>query len=399
MTELAPLTTACEINPRMNGSARPQEGELVAFVPMAAVDEDAGEIAEVAARPFREVAKGYTAFKSGDVLFAKITPCMQNGKAALVPKWEYPLGFGSTEFHVLRAREGVADPAYIYHFVRWDVFRQRAREAFTGTAGQQRVPQSFLEQVRIPLPPIEEQRRIAAALDRAARLVKLHKHAAAKTRDLIPALFIDMFGDPATNPKGWDEVEFGALIDTGPQNGLYKPASDYGDDGVPILRIDAFDSGWLTKGDKLRRVRLDADTISKFRLCEDDIVVNRVNSMPLLGKSVLIPPLNEPTVFESNMMRFTVQRELCCPRWAAVWLQLDHTRAVLRSKAKQAINQASLNQGDIRSLMLYLPKIEHQTRFAQIATGLVQDALTCASAVEHASALQNSLLSEVFGAA
>lgn len=399
MTEIVSLSVACEINPRMNGSVRPADDALVAFVPMAAVDERDGEIVEIAARPYREVAKGYTAFRKGDVLFAKITPCMQNGKAALVPDWTYPMGLGSTEFHVLRARAGITEPSYIYHFVRWERFRERAKAAFTGTAGQQRVPQAFLEQSRIPLPSVEKQRRIATLLSRAARLVKLHRDAVAKTRELIPALFVQMFGDPATNSRGWPTVEFGDVIDAGPQNGLYKPASDYSADGVPIVRIDSFDSGRLTKGGELRRVRLDFDTMSKFQLRCGDIVVNRVNSLPLLGKSVLIPAMDEPTVFESNMMRLSVRPDLCSPGWAAVWLQLDHTRRVMHSKAKQAINQASINQGDVTSLRLQLPDVRRQRRFASIAEDLVQQALAYEVALGRATALQASVLSKVFGAA
>lgn len=110
--ETRPLREVCEINPRLNGMRRPAADEHVAFVPMASVDETEGEIVEVASRPYAEVAKGYTHFRTGDVLFAKITPCMQNGKAALVPEWRFPIGVGSTEFHVLRAKPEIVDPLY-----------------------------------------------------------------------------------------------------------------------------------------------------------------------------------------------------------------------------------------------------------------------------------------------
>src|ERR1019366_6514209 len=115
----------------------------------------------------------------------------------------------------------------------------------------------------------------------------------------IPALFLDTFGDPAANPKGWPVMTLGEAISSGPQNGLYKPATDYGS-GVRILRIDSFEDGTIVEQGALKRLRIDQETTDKFQLSEGDIVVNRVNSPPQLGKSGLIPWLEEPVVFESN---------------------------------------------------------------------------------------------------
>ncbi|MBN1936323.1 MAG: restriction endonuclease subunit S [Anaerolineae bacterium] len=131
---------------------------------MAAVDEVSGSITAPQARPIGEVWKGYTRFKNGDVLFAKITPCMENGKAAIVRDLLNGIGLGSTEFHVLRPSNEVK-AEWIYYFVRQEAFRQDAAAAMTGTAGQLRVSATFMQESPIPLAPLPEQQRIVAAIE------------------------------------------------------------------------------------------------------------------------------------------------------------------------------------------------------------------------------------------
>ena len=157
-----PLGETCTVNPRAARHAVPDD-TLVTFVPMAAVDSRTGTISVREQRRLAEVANGFTAFEEGDVLFAKITPCMQNGKAAIARRLTNGIGRGSTEFYVLRPGPRILGE-YIWHFVRQPRFREAAKRSFTGTAGQQRVPKSFMENASIPLPPLHEQRRIVDIL-------------------------------------------------------------------------------------------------------------------------------------------------------------------------------------------------------------------------------------------
>ena len=172
-----PLGEVCSINPRAGKMSGVAEEMLVSFVPMAAVDERTGAIETHENRALSQVSKGFTAFQNGDVLFAKITPCMENGKAALACSLTNGIGRGSTEFHVIRPGSRILGE-YIYYFVRQPLFREQAKRHFTGTAGQQRVPKSFLENALIPLPPLQEQRRIVGILNRTAYIERLHLHAA-----------------------------------------------------------------------------------------------------------------------------------------------------------------------------------------------------------------------------
>jgi type I restriction enzyme, S subunit len=164
VTRTMPLSDAVEFNPK------PDRGSIaahleVSFVPMAAVEAGSGRMDPTQARPYGEVKKGFTYFCDGDVLFAKITPCMENGKMAVAHGLRNGIGFGSTEFHVLRPRVGV-DARYVYHFVASATYRRNAAHHMTGAVGQKRVPLSYLQQSELPLPPIKEQHRIVAEIEK-----------------------------------------------------------------------------------------------------------------------------------------------------------------------------------------------------------------------------------------
>jgi restriction endonuclease S subunit len=227
-----PLGEVCEVNPRLNRATLPPEITPVTFVPMASICEVRGSINEPEIRNCGDVSKGYRAFSENDVLFAKITPCMQNGKAAIARGLLNGIGFGSTEYHVLRTNEAVT-PEWIFHFIRRPAFRDEAEQNFTGTGGQQRVPPKFMERVSIPVPPMEEQERIVGLLDEAEGLRQLRQQADQKTAQLIPALFHQMFGNPATNPKGWETER---LIDiTSPKQWPTITQKQLLDEGYPVF--------------------------------------------------------------------------------------------------------------------------------------------------------------------
>lgn len=169
------LGEVCQINPRRPRLNR-AETAATSFVPMDAVDDGTGAIKNIQPRPFAEVRRGYTYFEEGDVLFAKITPCMENGKAAIAEDLTDGIGFGSTEFHVLRPQPQVL-AQWIWLFVRQERFRAEAKRTFHGAVGHQRVHESFLEIYPVPLPPLEEQRRITAHLGRVQTQVTALKQA------------------------------------------------------------------------------------------------------------------------------------------------------------------------------------------------------------------------------
>ena len=151
------LGDCCELNPR-RPSLDLEDTDNVSFVPMPSVSEN-GYLQDVTDEEYGKVKKGFTYFENGDVLFAKITPCMENGKGAIAEGLTNNIGMGSTEFHVLRPIEGLSSPYWLLALTRLPIFRERASKNMTGTGGQKRVPANYLENFMVGLPPIEEQNR------------------------------------------------------------------------------------------------------------------------------------------------------------------------------------------------------------------------------------------------
>ena len=161
--EVVPLGAIAKINPPQPDREL-EDDTLISFVPMAAVEERTGRLDPSEAKRWGEVRKGYKRFQEGDVLFAKITPCMENGKVALAERLHGGVGAGSTEFHVVRP-VGAILPRFVLHYLLQESVRRDARQVMQGAAGQLRVPESFLADLEIVLPPLREQERIVSEID------------------------------------------------------------------------------------------------------------------------------------------------------------------------------------------------------------------------------------------
>lgn len=193
------LADICEINPKTEVL---DDNTLVSFVAMPDVSED-GRINVGTYRTCGEVKKGFTNFKEGDVLFAKITPCMENGKGALATGLKNGLGFGSTEFHVLRPNAMIVLGQWLYYLTSWSAFRKNAEMHMTGSAGQKRVPKSFLEKYEVEVPPIDDQKHQILQLNLIRKIIDARQQQLSALDDLIKARFVEMFGDPIGNEKRW----------------------------------------------------------------------------------------------------------------------------------------------------------------------------------------------------
>lgn len=160
-TRLGDIT---EINPKKKVLDF-NEDEEVSFVPMKSVSEETGRIEKIEYEKYSKLKKGYTQFIEEDVLFAKITPCMENGKCAIAENLKNNIGYGTTEFHVLRCYQGVIN-SLLHKFLRQENFRKEAEYNMTGSVGFRRVPVDFLKSTLFPLPPLDEQKEIVRILDK-----------------------------------------------------------------------------------------------------------------------------------------------------------------------------------------------------------------------------------------
>ena len=351
------------------------------------------DFAEVYQVPEAAAPSGKTYLEAGDILFNNTNSAELVGKSALVQS-AMRAGFSN---HLTRIRldKNQIEPAFLSFWLK----RLRDTGFFTDQAtqwvSQAAYKTSEVRKLEIDLPPLPEQRRIVDLLSRAEGIVRLRREAEKKAAELIPALFLDIFGDPTTNPKGWPVATLGEILCDGPQNGLYKHASHYGD-GTPILRIDAFYDGRVTALHALKRVRVTPDERAKFRLGSRNIVINRVNSPEYLGKSAIIPVLDEEMVFESNMMRFALDESFALPEYVIDVLQTAHAKTHFLSKAKHAINQSSINQQDVKSLRVPLPPLDRQRAFAAWKADVISIQSQQSAATAKAQATFGALLASIF---
>ncbi|MFV1951558.1 MAG: restriction endonuclease subunit S [Nitrospinota bacterium] len=208
------LGEVCEINPRRPKNFTRSPDAPTTFIPMASVDKKTGAIVRPEVVPYSKVTKGYTYFKENDVLFAKITPCMQNGKHVIARNLIDGIGFGTTEFHVLRSNSEIL-PEWIHCFIRQSYFLKEAIAYFTGAVGQQRVPDSFLSNHIIPLPSIEEQRYIIAKLQELMQEAERARTACEKQHEsvkVLPSAYLrEVF--ESEEAKKWERKRLGEVCE------------------------------------------------------------------------------------------------------------------------------------------------------------------------------------------
>ena len=390
---LVELGEVVEINPRFNRTLLDHSSD-VSFVPMAAVCDDFGSIVAPKARPFREVSKGFTIFAERDVLFAKITPCMENGKAAIAKNLLNGTGAGSTEFYVIRPSDKIL-PEFIFHFVRRKSFRDLCKANFTGSAGQQRVPKSFLQRVQIPLPGIEDQRRLVRLLNRASAIRWRAKTARSKERSIISSLFVDMFGDPSQNPNNWPVEHLSTIADIG--SGLTKgrKLKNHTTEMVPYLRVANVQDGFLDLSE-VKLIRATVADVEKCKLLPGDLLMTEGGDPDKLGRCAIWNGEIPNCLHQNHVFRVRVGDEVL-PNCAASYIQSIAGKSYFLRVAKRTTGIASINKTQLGQLPIMLPPIVLQEIFSKRVEQLRQIFAGLDQAATKAEFMAAALSAKVFG--
>lgn len=386
--QLVRLETVCRINPRNDLSEKISDDTDVSFVPMVAVDEKNGAIVKSELRRYEAVSRGFTPFRDGDVLFAKITPCMENGKAAMASGLHNGIGFGSTEFHVLRPSEHLL-ATYLLQFIRQPRFRAHAAAAFIGSAGQQRVPADFLARVPIPLPPFEEQQHIVDILRQTDELRQVREEAQQQARQLTGKLFLSMFGDP--NPRRnrrWPIAKLGEMVDVETGGTPSRHASGlYGGDINWVKSTELTDREVAGTEEKITEAGLASSNVKLFP--PGTILLAMYGQGQTRGRT-------------AKLMELATCNQACAairpskgilPDYLWFWLQNSYEDIRALGRGGQ---QANLNLSIVRSLMLPIPPLLQQEKFAALVAeiGKSQDAIR--SNMRDHEWLSSSLASSAF---
>lgn len=330
--------------------------------------------------------------RADDVLVSTVRPNLN--AVALVPS-ELDGQVGSTGFCVLRAMPSRVLPEYLFYFVR----SQRFVDALAGLVAGALYPAVTDSQVldqELPLPSLSEQRRIVDLLSRAEGVVRLRHQAQQKAAALIPAIFVDMFGDPATNPNRWPLHQLSDLLaDT--KLGLVRGAKEMGSGlAYPYLRMDAVGSGYVQlRG--LRRVDACPKEVADYSLKEGDFLFNTRNSRELVGKTGVVaaePP--ESTLFNNNLMRMRFHKDVVLPLFVNWQFQTDHVQRQLDSIKRGTTTVFAVYYKDLKNLQLVVPAIDRQRQFSERATQILRIQQQQREATEKAEAAFGALLARSF---
>lgn len=364
------MAEVAEINPRIASELTDGSSRLVSFVPMGAVSEVSALVIAPEEREAGQCLKGYTPFVRGDGLVAKITPCFENGKIALA-SIPHQFGFGSTEFHVVRADVTRLDSRFLLHMLRHPEFRLKGQRRMTGSAGQRRVPEHFLSTFAIPLPSLVEQRRIAAILDKADALRVKRRAALAKLDTLTQSIFLDMFGDPAMNSKRWQRI---ALIDLCSQRddikcgpfGTQLSQSEYITQGVPLWGIKQVNAFFRLPTHEFLDQRT-AKRLNQYSIEADDIVMTRKGTV---GNCAVYPTDLPPGIMHSDLLRLRVSRERSEPVFIAH--QLHYSRDVERQLVliSGGAIMPGINVTKLKTLTVVVPPLSSQCDFVRRAAAV-----------------------------
>ena len=279
------------------------------------------------------------------------------GKAAITTKETYT---NEAIMAFLDKKSFEIDLNYMWHQFRSKDWGRETNAAVKGKT----LNKKSLGSVEIVVPSIEVQLGVAAKLDRLLEQIEFARQEERLLDSLVKSQFVEMFGDWQSGYR-YELQKLGPLLSAEPQNGLYKPQKYYVDEGgVPIVRVDAFQTGFIEDFGALKRLECSRSEIDIYGLLENDIVINRVNgSIERVGKVAWIHGLVEPTVFESNMMRFHVDENRLELAYITAFLNSDDIRQQIKSRARIA-NQCSINQGNVMDFDIPLPPLALQQQFA-----------------------------------
>ena len=383
---MAKLGEVCLIHPK---SCTLRDDTEVSFIPMTKVGEH-GEFDASEIKNYSEVKKGFTNFQNGDILFAKITPCMENGKGAIAHNMKNGIGFGSTEFHVLRPDTDKITSDWLYYLTTWKAFRKEAERNMTGSAGQKRVPKTFLENYVVNLPDIDTQKSENKILRKLDDLIFLRKQQLAKLDELIKARFVEMFGDPSNNPMGWKKQNFediALLITDGehmtPQRtnkGIYLLSAR----NILNHTIQLDDVDYIDEEEYGRIAR-------RIVPQQGDVLVSCSGS---IGRCCVVPSeLKFQMVRSVALIRFN---NTINPIFAEWLIATDELQKQIYTSATQS-SQANLFQGKIRKLCGYVPPLSLQNQFAAFVERVDKQKQTVQQSLEKLELMKKALMQEYFG--
>lgn len=294
-----------------------------------------------------------SSIEPGDVL---ISIAGTIGRAAVVPD-DAPQMNCNQAVAIVRTQSRLYNRYLLHWLGSADAIEQISRSSVTGVITNLSLSQ--IARLTIPLPSLSEQKRLAAVLDAAIEVCTKRRSVIARLDDLTQFTFIEMFGDPASNPKGWPMTTIGELL----ESATYGTSSKAGSEGrYPILRMNNLTpTGRMDLAD-LKYINLDDKDANRYSVREGDILFNRTNSAELVGKTAVYDG-PEPMIYAGYLVRLRVN-ERARPAYISAFLNSRYGKATLRGMCKSIVGMANINASEVQTIRLPHPPIELQSQFS-----------------------------------
>ncbi|MFK4167304.1 restriction endonuclease subunit S [Paenibacillus lautus] len=400
-----------EINPKKPKLTYSDE-TLCSFLPMNMVNPETGKIYGLEERAFCKVNTGYSYFEENDVLFAKITPCMENGNSVIAKGLKNNFGFGSTEFFVLRTSEYIAE-SFVHHLVRSERFRKQAKQVMTGAVGQQRVPKKFIEDYPLALPPIDEQRRIsdkverllnkideakklieeaketfklrrAAILDKAFCGELTRKWREENPKSTFPLKNVKKVHENILFPNNWVVSDFQSVaadkkysLAIGPFGSNLK-VTDYTEDGVPLVFVRNIRSSNFNLEPKYISVEK-ANKLAAHTVHAGDVLITKMGDPP--GDSTICPSNIEKAVITSDCIKLTVNSEIMNNKFVMYAIRAPYIHKQILEQAK-GVAQQKISLEIFKKMRIPVPSLEEQEEIVKQLEQYIESEIETMSNIE-----------------
>ncbi|HEY2210721.1 MAG TPA: restriction endonuclease subunit S [Bradyrhizobium sp.] len=252
-----------------------------------------------------------------------------------------------------------AFPRYVFHCLQSKINHFLGRAA---GGAQPNISQGIIRETKIPLPPLDEQRRIAAILDKADALRRKRQRTIGLHDNLAQSIFLEMFGDPRSNPKGFKTSGFEPLLKTSPNFGSMIPPKIQEAEWVS-LRV-ANIQNWKLALEDSKYIDLPSDSVEKHTLLDGDIILARaIASEEHLGKCVVVKPAGRKWAFDSHLMRIRLNTEMIYPVYVRELFKTPGGRQLFLQSTRKTTVQYNINTKELKALKIPVPPIALQQEF------------------------------------
>ena len=385
------LGEVCQIKPpKSEARDRLAKDALVSFLPMEDMSIDKKFVRATQTRTLSAVAGSYTYFADCDVLLAKITPCLENGKLGIAEGLTNGIGFGSSEYIVFRPDETLSRE-WLYYYLSREVFRVEGAARMSGAVGHKRVAKEYIESYPIPVPSVSDQQRIVGILDEA--FAGTAKANAEKNLRNARSLFESHLQSVLLSKK-WKWKTLGDLCD-GVEYGTSAKSKKEGK--IPVLRMGNIQDGHL-EWDNL--VYSDEkDEIKKYLLKHNDVLFNRTNSPKLVGKTAIYKS-QMPAIFAGYLIRIHRKEDLLDGDYLNYFLNSQIALAYGKTVVISSVNQANINGAKLKGYPIPAPSLSEQRIIVKKLDGLQEETQRLESIYQRKlaalDALKKSLLHQAF---